>query len=116
MNIGIIGRGFVGSAVEYGFSPQTGCDGSNVRIYDKDPGKSQNSLEEVVTKSDFIFLSVPTPSNLDGSCNLDIVYSVMQDINNFTDLNTPKSKRPIILVRSTVVPGTTRKIQNIFLH
>ena len=24
--IGIIGRGFVGSAVEFGFSPQTGCD------------------------------------------------------------------------------------------
>lgn len=114
MNIGIIGRGFVGSAVEYGFSPQTGCDGSNTRIYDKDPGKSQNSLEEVVTKSDFIFLSVPTPSNLDGSCNLDIVYSVMQDINNLTDINIPKSKRPIILLRSTVVPGTTRKIQKHF--
>ena len=25
-NIGIIGRGFVGSAVEFGFSAQTGCD------------------------------------------------------------------------------------------
>ena len=114
MNIGIIGRGFVGSAVEYGFSPQTGCDGANVRVYDKDPSKSQNSLEDVVIKSDFIFLSVPTPSNLDGSCNLDIVYSVMQDINNLTDVNTSKSKRPIILVRSTVVPGTTRKIQKHF--
>jgi len=114
MNVGIIGRGFVGSAVEYGFSPQTGCDGSNIKIYDKDPSKSQNSLKEVVTKSDFIFLSVPTPSNLDGSCNLDIVYSVMQDINNLTDINIPKSKRPIILLRSTVVPGTTRKIQKHF--
>tara|TARA_R110001583_G_scaffold72692_5_gene203201 strand:+ start:3729 stop:4598 length:870 start_codon:yes stop_codon:yes gene_type:complete len=114
MNVGIIGRGFVGSAVEYGFSPQTGCDGSNIKIYDKDSSKSQNSLKEVVTKSDFIFLSVPTPSNLDGSCNLDIVYSVMQDINNLTDINIPKSKRPIILLRSTVVPGTTRKIQKHF--
>ena len=114
MNIGIIGRGFVGSAVEYGFSPQTGCDGASVRVYDKAPSKSQNTLEEVVTKSDFIFLSVPTPSNLDGSCNLDVVYSVMQDINNLTDLNIPKSKRPVILVRSTVVPGTTRKIQKHF--
>ena len=114
MNIGIIGRGFVGSAVEYGFSPQTGCDGAVVRVYDADPSKSQNTLEEVVTKSDFIFLSVPTPSNLDGSCNLDIVYTVMQDINNYIDPNTPKSKRPIILLRSTVIPGTTRKIQKHF--
>ena len=34
--IGIIGRGFVGSAVEFGFSPNTGCD-AELRVYDKDP-------------------------------------------------------------------------------
>ena len=39
MKIGIIGRGFVGSAVEFGFSPNTGCD-AEVRVYDKDPTKS----------------------------------------------------------------------------
>ena len=33
--IGIVGRGFVGSAVEFGFSPQTGCD-ADVKVYDKD--------------------------------------------------------------------------------
>ena len=32
--IGIIGRGFVGSAVEFGFSEQTGCD-AIVKVYDK---------------------------------------------------------------------------------
>ena len=37
--IGIIGRGFVGSAVEFGFSPNTGCD-AEIRVYDKDPSKS----------------------------------------------------------------------------
>ena len=35
MKIGIIGRGFVDSAVEFGFSPQTGCD-ADVKVYDKD--------------------------------------------------------------------------------
>ena len=34
-NIGIIGNGFVGSSVAFGFSPQTGCD-AEVKIYDKD--------------------------------------------------------------------------------
>ena len=53
--IGIVGRGFVGSAVEYGFSPQTGCD-AQVMIYDKDPSKSIHSLEETVNNSDFIFI------------------------------------------------------------
>ena len=52
--IGIIGRGFVGSAVEFGFSAQTGCD-AEVRIYDKDPTKSIHTLEQTVNKSDFIF-------------------------------------------------------------
>ena len=36
MKIGIVGRGFVGSAVEFGFSPNVGCD-ADVRVYDKDP-------------------------------------------------------------------------------
>ena len=26
MKIGIVGNGFVGSSVAFGFSPQTGCD------------------------------------------------------------------------------------------
>ena len=36
MKIGIIGNGFVGSSVAFGFSPQTGCDGADIKVYDKD--------------------------------------------------------------------------------
>ena len=54
-NIGVIGNGFVGSAVRFGFSSQTGCD-TTVRVYDKDESKSLNTLEETVNKSDIIFL------------------------------------------------------------
>ena len=38
--IGIVGRGFVGSAVEFGFSPQTGCDVDDLYIYDNQTKKS----------------------------------------------------------------------------
>ena len=106
--IGIIGRGFVGSAVEFGFSPNTGCD-AEIRVYDKEPSKSLHSLEETVNESDIIFLSVPTPSNKDGSMNLDIVRQVLQDI---SDVN--QNPHNIILLRSTVTPGTTRKLQEQF--
>lgn len=105
--VGIIGRGFVGSAVEFGFSAQTGCD-AEVRVYDKDPLKCTHTLEETVNKSDVVFISVPTPSNPDGSMHLDILESVLIDINN---INTGNA---IILIRSTVVPGTTRNLQNKF--
>ena len=99
--IGIIGKGFVGSAVQYGFSPNVGCD-AQIKVYDKDPLRSINTLEETVNESDIIFLSVPTPSNKDGSMHLGILEAALQEIQ---DINTRKDN--IILIRSTVVPGTT---------
>ena len=102
--IGIIGRGFVGSAVEFGFSAQTGCD-AKVRVYDKNPLKSIHTLKETVNKSDFIFLSVPTPSNPDGSMHLGILESSLQEIQTVN-----KRKDNIILIRSTVIPGTTTEL------
>ena len=104
--IGIIGNGFVGSAVRYGFSPNVGVD-ANVKVYDKDPNKSTHTLKDVVN-SDIMFLSVPTPSNTNGSMNIDIVDKVLSEIN---DIGTDG----IILLRSTVTPGTTRKLQDKYL-
>ena len=106
--IGIIGNGFVGSSVAFGFSPQTGCD-AEVKIYDKDESKSTHSLTEVVNDSDYIFLSVPTPSNQDGSISLNILFDVFKEINEVIDYEA--DKQPVIMIRSTVTPGTTAKIQ-----
>ena len=104
MKIGIVGKGFVGSAVQFGFSANTGCN-ADVKVYDKDPSRSQHSLNEVVNDSDFIFLSVPTPSNEDGTINLDIVDQALSEIN---DVSTKDS---VILLRSTMVPGSTLSFQ-----
>lgn len=106
--IGIIGRGFVGSAVEFGFSAQTGCD-AQVKIYDKDPMKSAHSLEETVNDSEVVFLSVPTPSNEDGSINLEVLRKALTEIASVNERTNN-----IILIRSTVIPGTTRKFQEEF--
>lgn len=112
INIGIVGFGFVGSAVAFGFSPQTGCDFTKIRIYDKDKKKSKDSLQDVSSLSNIIFLSVPTPANIEsGSIDLKILDSVLHDIND--NLN---GNNPIILIRSTVIPGTTRSFQNKFKH
>ena len=104
-NIGIIGKGFVGTAVAHGFSQGVGYD-ANIYIYDKDPSKSQNTLYEVVDNSNFIFVSVPTPSNKDGSINLDVVDDVLDEINKIESTNDP-----IVLLRSTIVPGTSKIFQ-----
>ena len=105
--IGIIGNGFVGSSVSFGFSPQTGCDGVDIKIYDKDESKATHTMSEVVNDSDVIFVSVPTPSNTDGSINLDIVYDVFNNIEKCRE----EGSEPVLLLRSTVTPGTTRKLQ-----
>ena len=107
MKIGIVGNGFVGSSVAFGFSPQCGCD-ADIKIYDKDSSKATHSLESALT-SDFIFVSVPTPSNPDGSINLNVVYNIFEEMNT---LNHRTDN--VFLLRSTVTPGTTRKIQRKF--
>ena len=105
--IGVVGNGFVGAAVKFGFSPQVGCD-AEVRVYDINPSKSTHELEETVNKSDFVFLSVPTPANSDGSINIDILESALSDINEVSEVDN------YILIRSTVVPGTTWALQEKF--
>ena len=102
--IGIIGRGFVGSAVEFGFSAQCGCN-AELKSYDINPTKTKDSLIDTVNASDFIFLSVPTPSNSNG-IDLSFLTNALEGIKEVN-----KRKDNIILIRSTIVPGTTRMLQ-----
>ena len=99
-DIGVIGKGFVGKAVAHGFSSGCGYD-SNVLIYDKNPDLSQNSLDELVINSQFIFISVPTPSNRDGSINLDIINGVISEIDEVLRQNN----KPIIF---NTINGSSR--------
>ena len=58
-------------------------------------------------KSDFAFITVGTPSNDDGSINLTYVRKAASDIGE--SLRTSE-KRQVVVVKSTVTPGTARKI------
>ena len=87
--IGIIGKGFVGTAVAHGFSDQTGYS-AQIKIYDTNPIRSSNSLDETVNDSEFIFLSVPTPASIDGVIDLSIVHNVLKQIN---EINRSESKK-----------------------
>ena len=102
MKIGIIGKGFVGSAVEYGFS----CDEkfkAQIKIYDTNPILSTHSLSQTVNDSDVVFISVPTPANNDGSINLESLDIVLKKISECIENDC------IILIRSTITPGTSLK-------
>ena len=102
MKLGIIGNGFVGNAIAHAFIP---C--MEVKIFDKDPEKSFNTLEEVVNDSDVVFISVPTPMRTDGTIDLTIVESVFDAI----EVCKKHSSKAIFVLKSTVVPGTTRGLK-----
>ena len=107
--IGIIGKGFVGSAVAAGFSASTGFE-SEIRVYDIDPRKSIDSLEDTVNKSEFLFVSVPTPASVDGSINLEPLKQCLASIDSVLD----KEISPIVLIRSTIIPGSSQSFQETF--
>ena len=96
--IGIIGNGFVGNSIAFGFSPT-----HEIKIHDKDIKRNLNTIEEVL-ECDFVFVAVPTPMNQDGSINLDIVERALNDI------NTNNNKDNVIILKSTMVPGTVDKL------
>ena len=98
--IGVIGHGFVGQAISFGFSPVI-----KINVYDKDPLRTINTLEETVNESDIVFVSVPTPMNNDGSISLRIVESVFAEI---SEVN--KRDDNVFVLKSTVVPGTTESL------
>ncbi len=102
MKLGIIGNGFVGNAIAHAFIP---C--MEVKIYDKNPDKSYNTLDDVVNNSDVVFVSVPTPMRQDGTIDLSIVESVFDAV----EVCKQQDSKTVFVLKSTVVPGTTRELK-----
>jgi UDPglucose 6-dehydrogenase len=102
MTIGIIGYGFVGKAITFGFE-----DTHDIYIYDKyqDVGCD---LDKVLKLSDVIFVCLPTPFN-DETIHIDLsIYDeVIEEICSKVD-------NQIFVIKSTVVPGTTKRYQEMY--
>ena len=96
MKIGIIGLGVVGNANLKGFQMLK----HDVLVHDI---KLKTSIKNLL-KTKMIFLCVPTPSKKNGSCDISIVESVVKDLCNI-------KYKGLIIIRSTVTPGTTLKMQ-----
>ena len=89
MKLGIVGHGFVGTAVDHGFT-------KDVQKFIVDPKhNSTNTIEDLIAfKHDATFVAVPTPQLESGECNTTILEDVMQQLN--------KSKGLLVIVKSTV--------------
>ena len=92
--VGVLGNGFVGEAISFAFSSV-----ADMYVFDTDPSRCLNDLESV-HHCDFVFVCVPTPMYEDGSQDLSYVESAFEKA---TD-------KPIYILKSTVLPGTTESL------
>lgn len=89
--VGVVGAGVVGGAMQSLCGPET-------VLYD--PYKPEFAgNKDAVNRSDVVFVCVPTPMSDDGTCNTSIVEEAVAWI-----------QAPLIILRSTVTPGTTDKL------
>lgn len=97
MKIGIVGSGIVGSSLINWFRDKSPI------IYDR--GRNKKNLGRLQKEAELIFVCVPTPYGKRGYDDY-AVYDVMSKL-----LKYPGK---VIVIKSTVLPGTTEKLQTIY--
>lgn len=91
--VAIIGQGFVGKSFKRLFE-------RHYEVVTYDPSQNENYPATEIDKCDLSVICVPTPMSADGSCDTSIVEKMVK-----------KVRTPLILIKSTVVPGMTDKLR-----
>ena len=99
IKVGIVGVGMVGGALQRYFEKE------NIKPFLYDKYKKIGSLEEV-NNADIIFICVPTPYNIEKGFDLSYVEATCESIIG----------EKTIVIKSTVWPGTTEKLQEKYPH
>jgi UDPglucose 6-dehydrogenase len=121
--IGIVGRGFVGSAVFEGMKHcfdilsydkikgwAAVCGGKEVPV----PPPAVSPYTHILKSVDGpVFVCVPTPMNNQGQCDVVCVDDVMTHLNESAEY---LGIRPVIVLKSTVIPGTVERLNNTYRH
>lgn len=105
-SIGIIGQGFVGTAIYEGLK-----NFYSIKTYDIDESKCNSGLDELILNSEIIFQCLPTPMRSTGECDLTIVENSLQNVNQ---ISARLNLTPIVIIKSTVPPGTCERLNDTF--
>jgi UDPglucose 6-dehydrogenase len=103
MRIGVVGYGTVGKAATQAFRER----GHSVYINDVKLVEGGVSKAHLMELCDIIFICVETPCQLDGCIDLSRVEEVVSDL-------CTRPGNPVLVVKSTVVPGTTVRLASEF--
>jgi len=103
MKIGIIGMGFVG--------------GTTAKVLEKvheilpyDKYKEPYTNPEKLKQAEIVFICVPTPMKSSGEIDYSPIYDSLEILKKVTNENN----RPLVVIRSTAVSGTTDKLEEIY--
>ena len=99
LKLGIIGKGFVGSAVANGFDKD--CEQIIV-----DPKYTDNEITDVLDCK-LLFVCVPTPVAEDGSCDVSIVKDVLIEL-------SMRDYKGVVVVKSTIIPDYLHEFKKEF--
>lgn len=99
LKVGIVGHGFVGKAVDFGFS-------LNVDKKIIDP-KYNSIIDELIEfDPDVIFICVPTPMSKSGAIDCSIIIDVIKQITN-------RKINSIIVIKSSITPAKLKECNKI---
>jgi UDPglucose 6-dehydrogenase len=88
MKLGIVGHGFVGTAVDQGFT-------RDVQKFIVDPKHNNNSIQDLIKfQPEATFVCVPTPQTESGEANTEIIESVLKELHAY--------KKHLVIIKSTV--------------
>jgi len=106
MKISIIGSGFVGTAIGRGLI-ELGNEVIFYDIVDKDLPNFTKDINYAIKGPDVSFICVPTPTRENGEIDQSYIKEAMKSIGKAL---ANKDAYHLIVVKSTVVPGTTENI------
>lgn len=115
MNVGFIGIGKLGMACAETMASKHNVTGYDIYPKTSDRIKIVTSLEQAVVGQDLIFVAVQTPHDpvyggeqpITHLPNKDFDYTVVNQI--LADINHYADKKQLVVLISTVLPGTTRR-------
>ena len=115
MKIGFIGLGKLGLDCAEVMATKHSVEGYDVVPRTSDSVKVVGTIEEAVKDKEIVFVAVPTPhqKEYDGSIPsahltpVDFKYDIVKDV--LTEANKYMNKNQLLVLISTVLPGTTRR-------
>ncbi|MCK5043453.1 UDP-glucose/GDP-mannose dehydrogenase family protein [Candidatus Pacearchaeota archaeon] len=103
MKIGIIGMGIVGGATAKVL-------GKVHEILPYDKYKQEYNQEIILKESEAVFVCVPTPMKTGGEIDYSAIHDSLEMLTRAT-YDVPENKKPLAIIRSTAVSGTTDKLE-----